>query len=146
MKGLTRTACLALLLAPGIAAAADYGCEYVNFGEEVTKMYPNVLEACQGVTTKNDMPYAKFTGEVVSANKEQVVVDFLNRKDKAVSRVTFAVKNPDTTISVNGKPTKVSRLEKGTRANFYMLHNKWGLYASPNGETLTILSREDPPK
>ena len=144
MKGIARTACLAVLLAPGLAAAADYGCEYVNFGEEVTKMYPKVLDICQGVTTKNDEAYAKFTGEVVSSNKEQVVVDFLDKKDKPVSRVTFAVKNPDTTIKVNGKATKVSRLEKGTRANFYMLHNKWGLYATPNGETLTILSREDP--
>jgi hypothetical protein len=144
MKGIARTACLAVLLVPGLAAAADYGCEYVNFGEEVTKMYPNVLEACQGVTTKNDQPYAKFTGEVVSANKEQVVVNFLDKKDKPLSRVTFAVKNPDNTIKVNGKPVQVSRLEKGTRANFYMLHNKWGLYATPDGEALTILSREDP--
>ena len=144
MKGIARAACLAVLLAPGIAAAADYGCEYVNFGDEVTKQYPKVLEACHGVTTKNDQPYAKFVAEVVSANKEQVVVNFLDKKDKPLSRVTFGVKNPDNTISVNGKPTKVSRLEKGTRANFYMLHNKWGLYATPDGEPLTILSREDP--
>ena len=144
MKRIARTACLAVLLAPGLAGAADYGCEYVNFGEDVLKQYPNVLEACQGVTTKNDQPYAKFTGEVVSANKEQVVLNLLDKKDKPLSRVTVAVKNPDNTIKVNGKPVKVSRLEKGTRANFYMLHNKWGLYASPDGEALTILSREDP--
>lgn len=144
MKVIARAACLAVLLAPGLAAAADYGCEYVNFGEEVIKQYPKVLDACQGVTTKNDQPYAKFTGEVVSANKEQVVLNFLDKKDKPLSRVTIAVKNPDNTIKVNGKPVKVSRLEKGTRANFYMLHNKWGLYATPDGEPLTILSREDP--
>ncbi len=101
MKGITRAACLALLLAPGLAAAADYGCEYVNFGEEVLKQFPRVLEACQGVTTKNDQPYAKFTAEVVSANKEQVVVDFLDRKDKPMGRITFAVKNPDNTIKVD---------------------------------------------
>ena len=64
MKGIIRAACLALLLGPGLAAAADYGCEYVNFGEEVLKQFPRVLEACQGVTTKNDQPYAKFTAEV----------------------------------------------------------------------------------
>lgn len=144
MKVIARAACLAVLLAPGLAVAADYGCEYVNFGEDVLKQYPNVLEACQGVTTKNDQPYAKFTGEVVSSNKEQVVLNLLDKKDKPLSRVTIAVKNPDNTIKVNGKPVKVSRLEKGTRANFYMLHNKWGLYATPDGEALTILSREDP--
>ena len=144
MKGITRAACLALLLAPGLAAAADYGCEYVNFGEEVLKQFARVLEACQGVTTKNDQPYAKFTGEVVSANKEQVVVDFLDKKQKPMGRITFAVKNPDNTIKVNDKPVKVSKLEKGTRANFYMLHNKWGLYATPDDEALTILSREEP--
>jgi hypothetical protein len=144
MKGIARAACLAVLLAPGIAAAADYGCEYVNFGEDVLKEFPRVLEACQGVTTKNDQPYAKFTGEVVSANKEQAVVDFLDKKEKPMGRITFQVKNPDNTIKVNGKPVKVSRLEKGTRVNFYMLHNKWGLYATPDGEAMTILKREEP--
>jgi hypothetical protein len=144
MKVIARAACLAVLLAPGFAAAADYGCEYVTFGDEVLKQFPRVLEACQGVTTKNDQPYAKFTAEVVSANKEQAVVDFLDKKEKPMGRITFAVKNPDNTIKVNGKPVKVSRLEKGTRVNFYMLHNKWGLYATPDGETLTILSREEP--
>jgi|SoiMethySBSTD1v2_1073268.scaffolds.fasta_scaffold432427_2 hypothetical protein len=144
MKVIARAACLAVLLAPGLAAAADYGCEYVNFGEEVLKQFPRVLEACQGVTTRNDQPYAKFSAEVVSANKEQAVVDFLDKKDKPMGRITFAVKNPDNTVQVNGKPVKVSKLEKGTRVNFYMLHNKWGLYATPSGEALTILSREEP--
>ena len=68
-------------------------------------------------------------------------MNFLDRKDKPMGRITFAVKNPDNTIKVDGKPVKVSRLEKGTRTNFYMLHNKWGLYASPDGETLTTQPR-----
>jgi hypothetical protein len=144
MKRVSRAACLAVLLVPGLAAAADYGCEYVVFGDEVTKEFPKIADACRSVTTKNDQPYAKFTTEVVSANSETVVVNFLDKKDKPVSQVTFAT-NPDVQVSVDGHQTKLKDLKRGTRSNFYIAHDKWGLYADPASPTkLTILSREEP--
>jgi hypothetical protein len=143
MKRISRVACLAVLLVPGFAVAADYGCEYVVFGDEVTKEFPKIADACRSVTTKNDEPYAKFATEVVSANSEKVVVNFLDKKDKPISRVTFATK-PDVKVSVDGHPTKLKDLKRGTRSNFYVAHNKWGLYPTPDSTPLTILSREEP--
>lgn len=143
MKRISRAACLAVLLVPGLAVAADYGCEYVVFGDEVLKEFPKAQDACRGVTTKNDKPYAKFVTEVVSANSEQVVVNFLDKKDKPVSKVTFAT-NPEARISVDGHPTHMKDLKRGTRSNFYIAHDRWGLYATPDSAPLTILSREEP--
>ena len=44
--------------------------------------------------------------------------------------------------SVEGKDTKFTDLKKGTKLDLYIEHSKWGLYASPDGKSLTILSRE----
>ena len=143
MKGISRAACLAVLLVPGFTVAADYGCDNVRFGDEVTKAFPNIKEACHGVTTKNNEPYAKFVAEVVSADSEQVVVNFLDAKDKPVSKITFAT-NPNATIKVDGQSTKLSKVPRGTRSNFYIAHDKWGLYSTPEDVPFTILKREEP--
>jgi hypothetical protein len=142
MKGISRAACLAVLLVPGFAVAADYGCDNVQFGDEVTKAFPDIKRACHGVTTKNNEPYAKFVGEVVSADSEKVVVNFLDAKDKPVSRITIAT-DPKASIKVDGHSTKLSKLPRGTRSNFYIAHDKWGLYATPEDAPLKILKREE---
>jgi uncharacterized protein (DUF58 family) len=85
----------------------------------------------------------KFTAEVQSANADTVTVNFLDRNNKPVSRVVFAVNNPDALISASGTQTRVSRLQRGTRVTFYIHHNRWGLFADPDSAPLTILSRED---
>jgi hypothetical protein len=143
MKRISRAACLGVLLVPGLAGAADYGCEYVVFGDQVTKEFPKIADACRSVTTKNDQPYAKFVAEVVSADSKKVVVNVLDKKDKPVSRITFANKT-DAKLNVDGHPVRASDLKRGTRSNFYIAHNKWGLYATPDSTPLTILSREEP--
>lgn len=144
MKGIISAACIAMLAIPAIAGAqspSPTGCDSVNFGPEVLAEFPNASEACQAVMMKGDQPFAKFTAEVVSANAEQATVRFLDRNNKPVSEVVFAVK-PDARIDVNGRSTRVSRLERGTRVSFYIQHNRWGLFASPDSTPLTIVSRK----
>jgi hypothetical protein len=142
MKGFIRAACIVALVMPVLTVAKEYGCDDVNWGEEVLKEFPNAAKACQGVMMKGDQPYAKFTAEVESANKEQAVVHFLDKQDKPLSKVTFGLKE-GATVKVDGKDTRVSDLKKGDRVSFYVQHKKWGLYANPDGTApLTVLSRE----
>lgn len=144
MKRVAMVACIAMLALPGIASAqAAQSCDSVNFGPQVLAAFPKVAEACQGLLTKNGEPFARFTAEVQSANTETVTVNFLDRNNKPVSKIVFAVNNPDARISVSGTPTRVSRLQRGTRVTFYIHHNRWGLFADPDSAPLTILSRED---
>jgi len=145
MKGITKIACIAMLVVPAIAGAqtpSRTGCESVNFGTEVMTAFPRIRDACQSVMMKGDQPFAKFTAEVVSASSEQATVHFLDRNNKPISEVVFAVK-PDARIDVNGRSTLVSRLQRGTRVSFYIAHNRWGLFANPDSSPLTIISRKD---
>jgi uncharacterized protein (DUF58 family) len=133
-----------MLALPAIASAqATQSCEAVNFGPQVLAAFPKIADACQGLLTKNGEPFARFTAEVQAANADTVTVNFLDRNNKPVSRVVFAVNNPDARISVSGTQTRITRLQRGTRVTFFIHHNRWGLFADPDSAPLTILSRED---
>ena len=144
MKGFSTVACIAILALPAMAnAQAGHGCDAINIGPQVLAAFPRAAEACQGVLTKGDQPFMKLTGEVVSANSDTVTVNFIDRNSKPLSQIVFAVNDPDRRISVDGTQTRVSRLQRGTRVNFYIQHNRWGLFADPDSAPLTILSRTD---
>ena len=70
-----------------------------------------------------------------------MTIDVLNHEGKAISRVTF-VPAADQTAEVDGKDVKFTDLKKGMKLNFYIEHNKWGLYGKPDGKRLTILSQQ----
>ncbi len=142
MKGILKAACLAVLITPALAAAKDYGCDEVNWGEEVVKAFPNASKGCHSVMMKNDQPYAKYVAEVQSANSTEVVLHMLDTKDKAISKVVIAPKE-GAHVKIDGHDTKVKDLKKGDRVSFYIPHDRWGLYADPDSTPISIVSRED---
>lgn len=142
MKGIFRATCLAILIAPAIGAAKEYGCDEVNWGEDVLKVFPNASKGCHSVMMKNDQPYAKYVAEVQSASSTQVVLHMLDTKDKAFSKVVIEPKE-GAHVKLDGKDTKVKDLKKGDRVSFYIPHDRWGLYADPDSTPVSIVSRED---
>jgi hypothetical protein len=143
MKILCRALCVALIAVPMYASAADeIGCDAVNWGEEVLAKFPNAEKACHDVTTKNGAAYAHYVAEVVAASSESVTVHLLDKKGKGISEVKF-VPAADQKVKLAGKETKYADLEKGTKLDLYIEHSKWGLYASPDGSAMKILSRTD---
>ena len=144
MKGIFRATCLAILIAPAIAAAQDYGCDTVNWGEEVLKAFPNASKGCHSVMMKNNQPYAKYVAEVQSVDKKtkQVTLHMLDTKDKGIAKVVIAPKE-GAHVKIDGKDTPVSKLKKGDRVSFYIPHDRWGLYADPESTPINIISRED---
>src|SRR5688572_27588205 len=142
MKGFVRAACLAVLVMPVLAAAQDYGCDKVNWGEEVLKAFPNASKGCHSVMMKNNQPYAKYVAEVQTANANEVVLHMLDTKDKAFSKVVIAPK-AGATVKIDGKDVEASKLKKGDRVSFYIPHDRWGLYSDPESTPITIVSRED---
>jgi hypothetical protein len=144
MKGFVRATCIAALIVPAIAMAADkqYGCDEVNWGEEVLKAFPNASKGCHSVMMKNNQPYAKYVGEVQSANASEVVLHMLDAKDKAMSKLVIAPKE-GAHVKIDGKDVAVAKLKKGDRVSFYIPHDRWGLYADPESTPITIVSRED---
>lgn len=143
MKALSNAFLAALLVVPAIALAADdLGCGSVNFGEDVLAQLPNAKAACRGVMTKNGTVYARYIAEVVSADKEAVTVIFIGQDGKGVVKVTLAPTETDT-VKIDGKDTKYSDLDKGDKIDVWIPHSRWGLYGTPGGPKMTVLSKEN---
>ena len=143
MIKICKIVCIALVAVPAIAAAADeYGCDRVNFSEEVVAKFPNAARGCRGVTMRDNEAYVQYRVEVVAAGKETVTVHVLGKDDKGISKVKFAPKE-GATINIDGKKTPYSKLKEGTQMDLYMSHDRWGLYADPASTPMNIISRED---
>ena len=144
MKGFAKAALMAVLVVPAIAAAKDYGCDEVNWGEEVLKAFPNASKGCHSVMMKNDQPYAKYVAEVqsVDRNTKEVTLHMLDKSNKAMSKVVIAPKE-GASVKIDGKDTPVSKLQKGDKVSFYIPHDRWGLYSDPESKPISIVSRED---
>jgi hypothetical protein len=142
MKALRHAACVLVLAMPAIAlAGAGPGCDLINFGADVLAKFPNAAKACHGVSEKNGGIYVHYVGEVVAVDKEAVTVHFLDVDGKALSKVKFAPA-ADQTAKLEGKATKYTDLKKGTKLDFWIEHNKWGLFSSPDDKAMKILSQE----
>ena len=142
MKSYSKACCVALLALPALALAADRpGCDMVNFGADVLAKFPNAKAACLDVKEKDGGIYAHYRADVIAVDKDSVTVHMLNSEGKALSKVKF-VPTADALAKVEGKDTKFTDLKKGTKLDLYIEHSKWGLYASPDGKMMTILSRE----
>ena len=144
----THTALLVAALAlPLSASAADKmqtdptGCDNVNWSQEVLDKFPNAKRGCQRVTIKGDEVYAQYKGEVAGIDKEGIVVHLKDHEGKNMVNMKIAPE-ADAMVSVSGKETKFWKLEKGTELHFYIPRNRWGLYASPGGKEIKVVSHE----
>jgi hypothetical protein len=137
-----KLACVALLSIPAIAlAASPKSCDAVNLGPEVLAKFPNAVRACHDLSEKNGGIYMHYVAKVVDVAKDGVTVEMLDTNNKAVSRVKF-VPAADQMAKVEGKDESFGALKKGTKLDLYIEHSKWGLYASPDGKRMTIVSQE----
>jgi hypothetical protein len=135
-------ACSMFLAVPMAASAGtNYGCDAVNFGDEVLSKLPNAAKLCRGVMEKNGGIYVKYVGKVVDTSAETTTIEFLDKDDKPVSRATFKPA-PGQMASVDGKKVKYSDLKKGTELRFYIENKRWGLFGGPDDKAMTIVSVE----
>ena len=143
MRNISKAVCVMLLAMPALALAdGGKGCDLVNLGADVMAKFPNAAKACHDVTEKNGGIYMHYVAEVVATDKDSVTVDMLDKEGKGIVRVKFAPAEGQT-ANFEGKETKYTSLKKGTKLDFYIEHSKWGLYATPDGKRMTIISRED---
>ena len=130
MKTFWKVLCLSMLALPAIAVASDrQGCDLVNFGADVLAKFPNAMAACIDVREKSGGIYAHYQANVMAVATDSVTIDILNHEGKAISKVTF-VPAADQMAEVDGKDVKFTDLKKGMKLDFYIEHNKWGLYAN----------------
>lgn len=147
MKRVHTALLVAALALPLAASAADKmatdptGCDNVNWSKEVLDKFPNAKRGCQRVTSKGDVVYAQYKGEIAKVEKDGIVVHLKDHGGKPMIRMTIAPE-PEAMVSLDGKETKFWKLEKGTEVSFYVPHNRWGLYSSPGGAPIRVVSSE----
>jgi hypothetical protein len=132
---------LALLALPAGTMAGDAPCSDVNFSDAVLAAYPNAVKGCHDLKEKDNVVYAHYVAEVKEANKDEVTVIFKDYKGKDMTKVKFAP--GDATAKIEGQTVAFAKMREGTKLDFYIPHNKWGLYAYPGAPEMTIISRED---
>ena len=131
-----------LLVVPVVAVAADeIGCQSVNFGADVLEKFPNALKACRGVKEKDGVGYARYVAKVVDNSKGNLTVVFEDKDGKGVSKVVFAP-TADQGLNMGGKDVKYSSLKKGDVIDMWVPHSRFGLYGTPGGPKLTVVSQE----
>lgn len=132
---------LALSLPWAATAGPNYGCDAVNFGANVLEKMPNAKNLCRGVTEKNGVVYAHYIAEVETVKDRNVTIAFLNKDEKPMSRVTFEPMD-DQSLMLDKKATKYTDLRKGQKLDFWIASDRWGLFASPDGKEMKIVSVE----
>jgi hypothetical protein len=132
---------IALLAVPVAAMAGDPPCKNVTFGSAVLTAFPNAMQACHGVKVKDNVVYAHFMGEVQSASSDEVAVIFEDYEGKDLARIKFAPGNA--AAKIDGQTVPYAKMKEGTKLDFYIPQDKWGLYGDPSGFEMKIVSRED---
>jgi hypothetical protein len=142
MKTTLAIACALVLAAPAaMSAGTNYGCDAVNFSAEVMEKMPNAKRLCRGLTEKNDGVYVHYVAKVVSSSPEAVTVDFLDKDEKAVSRVTFTP-TADQTVTIENKKMKYREAKPGTKLDFYIEASRWGLFSNPGEPVMKVTKVE----
>ena len=100
--------------------AVSDNCASVQWSEQTLASYPKIGAACQGVQERNGKRYVKFQGTVkrVVNHGEQLVINF---KDAGGLTLTPP---PDLSLSINGKKTPISQLERGAELKFYVAEDR----------------------
>jgi hypothetical protein len=100
--------------------AVSNSCDSVQWSERALATYPTIGSACQGVEERNGKRYVKFEGTVkrVVNRGQQLVMNF-----KDGGEVTLTPP-PDLSLSVNGKKTPISQLERGAELRFYIAEDR----------------------
>ena len=142
MKTITTFVFALALASPAVfAGEPNYGCDSVNFGDEVLAKMPNAQALCRGIAEKNGGIYVHYIAEVESRDASTVTVKFLDKDDKPVTRVKFEP-TADQTVMMDKKPVKYSSLKKGEKIDVWVENKKWGLYANPGSPAMKITSVE----
>jgi len=131
-----------LLVLPAIAVALDdNGCSSVNFGGDVLAKFPNAVAACRGVQEKDGVVFARYVARVVDNSKGNLTVVFENQAGKGVSKVVLSP-TADQGLNLGGKDVKYSSLKKGDVIDMCVPHSRFGLFGTPGGPRLTVVSQE----
>jgi hypothetical protein len=109
------------LAKPAVDAAS---CADIRWQEQIRALYPNIAAACQEVVISNDTRFARFSGELVQANRNgSIKIDFKDRNGNSLGRATTLQPAPNQRAFIEGKYFRFSELMPGQQLNLYVPEN-----------------------
>lgn len=109
------------LAKPAVDAAS---CADIRWQEQIRELYPNIAAACQEVVVSNDTRFARFSGELVQANRNgSVKIDFKDRDGNSLGKATTLQLAPNQRAFIEGKYLRFSELLPGQQLNLYVPEN-----------------------
>lgn len=96
-------------------------CAELSWEQAIVARYPNIAAACQEVVVSNDIPFARFTGELVRVNRDgSVRIDFKDREGRSLGRATTLQPAPTQRVLIEGRAYRFSELPLGQELSMYI--------------------------
>ena len=121
-------------------------CDGIVWSEEAKARYPKIDAACQSIQERDGKTFVKFTGTVDRSLRDgEMTVDF---KDAGKMVLTPPA---DMQITVDGRKTPVSRLQRGDELSFWVAEDRLAAQfqedETPTAKLVVvpIMVRETPP-
>jgi len=96
-------------------------CAQLSWQKEIVARYPGIAAACQEVVVSNDVPFARFTGELVQVNRNgSVKVDFKDREGRSLGKATTLQPAPTQRVLIEGRSYRFSELPLGQELSMYI--------------------------
>jgi hypothetical protein len=134
--------CAVVLLAAASAARASgdskhptYACANVRWNEEFLRYFPKAPAACQDVTEKDGVDYARFNGRVSKIDSRFVQVEVVDVANFPIATVEFKIGSGGT-AEINDQVVKVRDLKVDDRLTFWFREAQFGTLSVPPQQAL----------
>jgi hypothetical protein len=107
-------------------------CAELSWQKEIVARYPNIAAACQEVVVSNDVPFARFSGELVQVNRNgSVKVDFKDREGRSMGKATMLQPAPTQRVLIEGRSYRFSELPLGQELSMYIPESRLVVATEP---------------
>jgi hypothetical protein len=135
--------------APAFAAPAvdAPSCADLSWQKQIVARYPNIAAACQEVVVSNSVRYARFTGELVRANRDgSVSFDFKDRDGRSLGKATTLQPAESQRAMIEGHAYRLSELRPGQQLSVYVPETRLAVATEPGAppEAVAKMVLEDP--
>jgi hypothetical protein len=108
-------------------------CAELSWQKEIVARYPNIAAACQEVVVSDNVPFARFTGELVQVNRNgSVKVDFKDRDGRSMGRATMLQPAPTQRVLIEGRAYRFSELPLGQELSMYIPESRLVVATEPS--------------
>jgi hypothetical protein len=127
-----------------IAPAAKETCADIKWNPAFLTDFPKAPAACQDVTVKDGVKYAKFDGKVAKVDAHFVEVAIADDAGLPISTIAFQI-GVGGRITINDKVEKVKDLKLGDQLTFWVREGQFGISPTLTDEPMKIVKPDAMP-